>query len=90
MSVSASGQGPRERLRNPKTKVNTDAPSAVTASNPQTSSSAVPVAVDASADAFLDDASKNALDGKSAPRFVYSFILAFSVIKVMSQLLFGI
>ena len=76
MSVSANGQGPREKSRNPKAKVNTDAPGAITVYNPQTSSSAAPVAVDASADTLLDDASKNTLDGKSAPRFVYFFSLA--------------
>ena len=77
MSVSASGQGPREKSRTPKTKANTDAPSAATVSNPQNSSSAAPVTGDASADA-MDDASKNILDGKSAPRFVCFFLLAFS------------
>ncbi|KAJ9688090.1 hypothetical protein PVL29_014038 [Vitis rotundifolia] len=81
MSVSASGQGPREKSRTPKTKANTDAPSAGTVSNPQNSSSAAPVTVDASADAIMDDASKNILDGKSAPRYNAMIFEALSSLK---------
>lgn len=80
MSVSASGQGPREKSRTPKTKANTDAPSAATVSNPQNSSSAAPVTGDASADA-MDDASKNILDGKSAPRYNAMIFEALSALK---------
>lgn len=80
MSVSASGQGPREKSRTPKTKANTDAPSAATVSNPQNSSSAAPVTGDASADA-MDDASKNILDGKSAPRYNAMIFEALSSLK---------
>lgn len=77
MSVSASGQGPREKSRVPKTKANTDASSAIVVSNAQTSSSTALIAVDASADAIMDDASKNIPDGKNAPKFVHFFLLHF-------------
>ena len=52
-----------------KSKANKDVPNATTVSNPQNPGSAVPVIVDASTDAIMDDASKNILDGRSTPRY---------------------
>ncbi|KAF8393593.1 hypothetical protein HHK36_021837 [Tetracentron sinense] len=79
MSVSASGQGSREKLRTPKLKA-LPAPPTVLLSNIQ-SSSATPVAQDASADTVMDDSAKSLLDGKIAPRYNAMIFEALSTIK---------
>lgn len=65
MSVSAGGQGPREKSRTPKTKANPEA-SPATLPNIQTSTSTTPDL----ADLAMDDSSKQLVDGKSAQRYL--------------------
>lgn len=74
MSVSATGQGPREKSRSSKSKANPDAP-ATPLPNAQTSVATTPVANDASADVIMED-SKCLLDGKTASKYAtVSFLL---------------
>uniref|UniRef100_A0A2N9HFV7 MYB transcription factor n=1 Tax=Fagus sylvatica TaxID=28930 RepID=A0A2N9HFV7_FAGSY len=68
MSVSAGGQGPREKSRTSKSKANPEAPS-TSASNVQPSVAAS-VAHDTAADPNMDDASRSLTDGKNAPESV--------------------
>lgn len=68
MSVSANGQGPREKSRTPKTKLNQEAPA--TPSSIAQTPTAAPVAHDAvAADPNMDDSSKSLMDGKNASRY---------------------
>ncbi|KAJ4958316.1 hypothetical protein NE237_025427 [Protea cynaroides] len=66
MSVSASGQGSREKLRTPKVKANLDA--TAPASTVQSSASSVPLSQDAPADNVIDSG-RGSQDGKAAPRY---------------------
>lgn len=66
MSV-ASGQGPREKSRQPKAKANPDATSAQL-STAQTST-ATPVARDAASGPTVDDSSKGLSDAKTASMY---------------------
>ncbi|GFY98472.1 homeodomain-like/winged-helix DNA-binding family protein [Actinidia rufa] len=80
MSVSANGQGSREKARTSKAKANTDAP-ATPLPNTQTSASTTPVANDASTDAIMDDSSKCILDGKAASKYTSMIYEALSTLK---------
>lgn len=72
MSVSANGQGPREKSRTPKPKAIADAPAAPL-STPQTAvATPTPTAQDASTDPIADDSTKS-----SAPRYASFFLLQF-------------
>ncbi|XP_042480129.1 telomere repeat-binding factor 4-like [Macadamia integrifolia] len=66
MSVSASGQGSREKLRTPKLKAITA--SATSAPIVQSSATTAPVAQDARADT-VNDSGPGLQDGKAAPRY---------------------
>lgn len=78
MSVSATGQGPREKSRSSKAKANPDAP-ATPLLNAQTSVATTPVANDASADVIMED-SKCLLDGKTASKYAtLSFLLLIGI-----------
>ncbi|KAK9275671.1 hypothetical protein L1049_022938 [Liquidambar formosana] len=80
MSVSAGGQGPREKSRTPKTKANAEAPAAPSSST-LPSAPAAPSAHDASADSAIDDPSKSLLDSKSTPRYNAMIFEALSTVK---------
>lgn len=67
MSVSAGGQGPREKSRSSKAKANPDTPT-TTPSSVQTSVAAS-VAHDTAADPNVDDSTKSLTDGKNASRY---------------------
>jgi hypothetical protein len=67
LSVSANGQGPREKSRTPKTKLNQEVPA--TPSSIAQTPTATPVAHDAVADQNMDDSSKSFMDGKNALRY---------------------
>lgn len=71
MSVSAGGQGPREKSRTPKPKAG-DA-LAVPLSTPQTSALPAAVANDASTDPIVDDSARS-----SAPKYGIFSSLAFA------------
>ncbi|KAH7572109.1 hypothetical protein JRO89_XS04G0202700 [Xanthoceras sorbifolium] len=58
MSVSATGQGPRDKSRTPKIKASSDAPAAQL-STPQTSAPPAPVALDVSTDPIVDDSARS-------------------------------
>ena len=74
MSVSAGGQGPREKSRSSKAKANPDTPT-TTPSSVQTSVAAS-VAHDTAADPNVDDSTKSLTDGKNASRYgTYLFFL---------------
>ncbi|KAI8553445.1 hypothetical protein RHMOL_Rhmol05G0016600 [Rhododendron molle] len=79
MSVSATGQGPREKSRSSKAKANPDAP-ATPLLNVQTSVATTPVANDASADVIMED-SKCLLDGKTASKYNVMIYDALSTLK---------
>ncbi|KAE9448788.1 hypothetical protein C3L33_19298, partial [Rhododendron williamsianum] len=79
MSVSATGQGPREKSRSSKAKANPDAP-ATPLLNAQTSVATTPVANDASADVIMED-SKCLLDGKTASKYNVMIYEALSTLK---------
>ncbi|XP_076931624.1 telomere repeat-binding factor 4-like [Bidens hawaiensis] len=85
MSVSANGQGPREKSRTPKPKSNTDSPVAATPSptvqTPGPSAMAVAVADPVSADINMDDGSKCLLDGKTASKYNAMIYEALSSLK---------
>ncbi|XP_035836915.1 telomere repeat-binding factor 4-like [Helianthus annuus] len=77
MSVSANGQGPREKSRTPKPKCNTDSP-AMPLAIPQAHGPSPPVAVDpVSTDLNMDDGSKCLLDGKTASKYVTYFLTGY-------------
>ncbi|XP_065849057.1 single myb histone 4-like [Euphorbia lathyris] len=86
MSVSAGGQGPREKSRTPKPKVDSDssvhalatAVSPIPVSNLQTSTSVTPV----KATPVIDDSSKTVVDGKTAPKYN---AMIFEAIKVLNE-----
>lgn len=68
MSVSANGQGPREKSRTPKPKDSPVTPVTVA----QTSGSSALVVVEppvASTDVLMEDSSKSLLDGKTASKY---------------------
>ncbi|XP_042485224.1 single myb histone 4-like [Macadamia integrifolia] len=67
MSVSASGQGSREKLRSPKVKALPAPPT--TAPTVQSSATSAPVAQDARADT-VNNSGPRLQDGKAAPRCV--------------------
>ncbi|KAK1551318.1 hypothetical protein Q3G72_033832 [Acer saccharum] len=75
MSVSVTGQGPRDKSRTPKTKASSDAPAAQL-STPQTSALPAPVAHDASTDSIVDDSAKNC-----APKYNALIFEALSALK---------
>ncbi|XP_058213628.1 telomere repeat-binding factor 4-like [Rhododendron vialii] len=79
MSVSATGQGPREKSRSSKAKANPDAP-ATPLPNAQTSVATTPVANDSSADVIMED-SKCLLDGKTASKYNVMIYDALSTLK---------
>lgn len=79
MSVSAGGQGPREKSRTSKSKANPEAPS-TSASNVQPSVAAS-VAHDTAADPNMDDASRSLTDGKNAPDYNAMILEAISTSK---------
>jgi membrane protein involved in colicin uptake len=82
MSVSAGGQGPREKSRTSKSKANPEAPS-TSASNVQPSVAAS-VAHDTAADPNMDDASRSLTDGKNAPEYgTYFFLLLLLIISLV-------
>ncbi|KAA8523274.1 hypothetical protein F0562_009697 [Nyssa sinensis] len=81
MSVSANGQGPREKSRTSKAKANPDAP-ATPLPNAQTPASTTPVTNDASStDVVMDDSSKCLLDGKTASKYNAMIYEALSTLK---------
>ncbi|GFS43405.1 hypothetical protein Acr_00g0084990 [Actinidia rufa] len=80
MSVSANGQGSREKTQTSKAKPNTDAPT-TPLPNTQTSASTTPVANDTSTDAIMDDSSKCILDGKAASKYTIMIYEALSTLK---------
>lgn len=82
MSVSANGQGPREKSRTPKAKANPDAP-ATPLPNAHTPASSTPVTLthDASTDTVMDDSSKCLLDGKTASKYNSMIYEALSTLK---------
>ncbi|GLT61252.1 hypothetical protein SLA2020_339740 [Shorea laevis] len=79
LSVSANGQGPREKSRTPKTKLNQEAPA--TPSSIAQTPTAAPVAHDAVADPNMDDSSKTLMDGKNASRYNAMIFEALSTSK---------
>lgn len=82
MSVSANGQGPREKSsRTPKAKLNTDSPVTPLAITQASSSSALVVVDQASTDVHMDDASKCLLDGKTASKYNAMIYEALSTMK---------
>lgn len=78
MSVSSTGQGPREKSRTPKAKVNPDALTAPSSSTVP-SAPAAPTARDASADLVVDE--KIVSDGKHAPMYNAMIFEAISTLK---------
>ncbi|KAI3523064.1 hypothetical protein L1887_01120 [Cichorium endivia] len=83
MSVSANGQGPREKSRTPKPKTNTDSrvtPMAIGWTPP---GSSAPVVADpaASTDVQMEDSSKCLLDGKTASKYNTMIYEALSNLK---------
>ncbi|XP_071706336.1 telomere repeat-binding factor 4 [Rutidosis leptorrhynchoides] len=83
MSVSSSGQGPREKSRTPKAKSSTDAPTTPLAITHTPGSSAIVLADPSSADVsvHMDDASKCLLDGKTASKYNAMIYEALSTLK---------
>lgn len=73
MSVSATGQGPREKSRTPKAKTNPDAPAAPSSSALPPTAPAAPtiVAQETTPDLAVDD--KSSSDAKNAPMYVVCF-----------------
>ncbi|KAM0018219.1 putative transcription factor MYB-HB-like family [Helianthus debilis subsp. tardiflorus] len=69
MSVSANGQGPREKSRTPKPKSNTDSPATPSPMSQAPGPSALAVVDPVSTDVHMDDASKCLLDGKTASSY---------------------
>ncbi|KAL8223322.1 hypothetical protein R6Q57_018797 [Mikania cordata] len=81
MSVSANGQGPREKSRMPKPKSNTDS-SAISLATPQVLGSSPPVVVDSiSINVHMDDASNCILDGKTASKYNAMIYEALSTLR---------
>ncbi|KAI3814473.1 hypothetical protein L1987_14113 [Smallanthus sonchifolius] len=81
MSVSANGQGPREKSRTTKPKSNTDSPATPVAIS-QAPGSSPPVVVDTvSTDVHMDDGSKCLLDGKTASKYNAMIYEALSTLK---------
>ncbi|KAK9060821.1 hypothetical protein SSX86_021527 [Deinandra increscens subsp. villosa] len=82
MSVSANGQGPREKSRTPKPKSVTDSPAAAQfPATPQLPpGSSPPVVVDSDVQ-HMDDASKCLLDGKTASKYNAMIYEALSTLK---------
>ncbi|KAI3524754.1 hypothetical protein L1887_03418 [Cichorium endivia] len=83
MSVSANGQGPREKSRTPKPKTNTDSPATPLAIGWTTPGSSAPVVADpaASTDVQMEDSSKCLLDGKTASKYNAMIYEALSTLK---------
>ncbi|CAI9286097.1 unnamed protein product [Lactuca saligna] len=83
MSVSANGQGPREKSRTPKPKAITDSPAtaAPLAITWTPGSSAAAVVDPASTDVQMDDSSKCLLDGKTASKYNTMIYEALSTLK---------
>lgn len=81
MSVSANGQGPREKSRTPKPKATTDSPAtAIPLAITWTPGSSAAAVVDpASTDVQMDDSSKCLLDGKTASKYAAFFMLVSTV-----------
>lgn len=87
MSVSASGQGPREKSRTPKPKPSSDAPETpvtplLLTQGPPASASSTPAQLEASTEAALDDSSKCTLDRMTAEKLVsfLSFLQSLDII----------
>ncbi|XAR67139.1 hypothetical protein NMG60_11013587 [Bertholletia excelsa] len=80
MSLSANGQGSRDKSRASKAKANPDA-SATPLPSAQIPASSTPAANDASADAIMDDSSKCLLDGKTASKYNAMIYEALSTLK---------
>uniref|UniRef100_A0A5B7AW85 MYB transcription factor n=1 Tax=Davidia involucrata TaxID=16924 RepID=A0A5B7AW85_DAVIN len=81
MSVSANGQGPREKSRTSKAKANPDAP-ATPLPNAQILTSTALVTNEApSTDVVMDDSSKCLLDGKTASKYNAMIYEALSTLK---------
>ncbi|KAD7476884.1 hypothetical protein E3N88_00020 [Mikania micrantha] len=81
MSVSANGQGPREKSRTPKPKNNIDSPATPLAMTQAPGSSALVVVDPVSTDVHMDDASKCLLDGKTASKYNAMIYEALSTLK---------
>ncbi|KAI3525301.1 hypothetical protein L1887_03992 [Cichorium endivia] len=83
MSVSANGQGPREKSRTPKPKTNTDSPATPMAIGWTTPGSSAPFVADsaASTDVQMEDSSKCLLDGKTASKYNTMIYEALSTMK---------
>ncbi|KAL4589489.1 hypothetical protein LXL04_002396 [Taraxacum kok-saghyz] len=82
MSVSANGQGPREKSRTPKPKANTDSPATTPLAITWTPGTSATPAVDpASTDVQMDDSSKCLLDGKTASKYNTMIYEALSTLK---------
>lgn len=81
MSVSANGQGPREKSRTPKPKALTDSPATPLAITQGPGSSAVVVCDPASTDVQMEDSSKCLLDGKTASKYNSMIYEALSTLK---------
>ncbi|KAI3714543.1 hypothetical protein L6452_21499 [Arctium lappa] len=81
MSVSANGQGPREKSRTPKAKINTDSPATPLPIAQAPGSSALVVVDPASTDAIMDDSSKCLLDGKTVSKYNAMIYEALSTLK---------
>ncbi|KVH93984.1 Histone H1/H5 [Cynara cardunculus var. scolymus] len=81
MSVSANGQGPREKSRTPKPKVNTDSPATPLPIAQAPGSSALVVVDPASTDVLMDDSSQCVLDGKTTSKYNAMIYEALSTLK---------
>ncbi|XP_052180850.1 telomere repeat-binding factor 4-like isoform X2 [Diospyros lotus] len=79
MSVSANGQGSREKSRTSKAKANPDP--ATPLLNAQTSVTSNSVANDGSTDVVMDDSSNYVLDGKTASKYNAMIFEALSTLK---------
>ncbi|KAI3802844.1 hypothetical protein L1987_30989 [Smallanthus sonchifolius] len=81
MSVSANGQGPREKSRTPKPKGNTESPVTPSAITQTPGSSALVVVDPVSTDVHMDEASKCSLDGKTSSKYDAMIYEALSTLK---------
>ncbi|KAJ0745664.1 putative transcription factor MYB-HB-like family [Helianthus annuus] len=81
MSVSANGQGPREKSRTPKPKSNTDSPATPSPMSQAPGPSALAVVDPVSTDVHMDDASKCLLDGKTASSYDAMIYEALSTLR---------
>ncbi|KAJ0531816.1 putative transcription factor MYB-HB-like family [Helianthus annuus] len=81
MSVSANGQGPREKSRTPKPKSNIDSPATPSPMSQAPGPSALAVVDPVSTDVHMDDASKCLLDGKTASSYDAMIYEALSTLR---------